>query len=95
MALLKDPNPQNFENIYAKLGLVEIYALIGDETALKMIASNLVQYVNKERLLNIIDSIYNDERNHRSLMDSRILLSEIGKRYLKAGEDCFQKVTAH
>lgn len=94
MALLKNPNPQNFENIYAKLGLVEIYALIGDEAALKMISSNLIQSVNKQRLLNIVDNIYNDQRHHRPLMDSRILLSEIGKRYLKAGEDCLQKITA-
>ncbi|MBC8433840.1 MAG: hypothetical protein H8D96_18165 [Desulfobacterales bacterium] len=85
MALLKDSNPQSFENIYANLGLLEVYALIGDRKALKKVSSNLVSSVDKERLL---DMIANNSRSH---LDTRILYSELKESYLSKGEDFFLK----
>jgi tetratricopeptide (TPR) repeat protein len=89
MAIIKDPNPQNFEHIYAKLGLLELYSLIGDEKALKKVAFNLIRSVGKERLSNILDNL---KINDRSLINVGILLSEIGKSYIKEGEDCLRKI---
>jgi tetratricopeptide (TPR) repeat protein len=92
LALSKDPNPQSFENIYANLGLVEVYALIKDKKALTKAASHLTGTVNKERLLNIIAGLQSSQPNHRSLMDTGILLSEMGSSYSRKAEDCFRKM---
>ena len=91
-ALLRSRHPQSFENIYANLGLMEVYFLKKDEASLRKVAFDLIQSVNKETLLNIVDKLYSDQKNGRALIDARILLSEIGKSYVKAGEDCLQKV---
>jgi len=90
-ALLENANPGSRGNINARLGLIELYSLTGDDNALEKALAGLIRSVNKITLYEIVHRLERSKRMYHPLIDAGIILSEMGKAFLREAKEYREK----